>query len=288
MAHGDDMAAKIMEWRDLQSDLAFLRQAAGKPRIHPDWNMLTKTSRFTASNPAVQNVNKVTCRPLMCPGPGWVMIQADYKQIQMRLLANFSNDPELVRAFHEGRDVHWETVLMCGIGGADDKEKRDKAKAVNFGILFQMTAYGLSRELGTDVKTAQGYIDAFWARYSTAKQYLDRFVEKLKRKPPDETIVRSMLDRIRRFDGEFGTAEQRQAKATLLQQAEAEKLRIAVMMLQAHFRNTGMKSRIVKTIHDAVWVEAPEEEAEEARQLTMTIMENAVELPIVPLEVDIA
>ena len=106
---------------------------------------MTKTSRIAASHPAVQNLNKVRCRPLMKPGPGWVMIKADYKQVQMRILANVTQDPELVKAFQQGQDVHWLTVEMCGIGGATDKEKRDKARAVNFGILFQMTAVGLGR-----------------------------------------------------------------------------------------------------------------------------------------------
>ena len=224
IAYSSPVATRILEWRDLQTDLSFLKAAAGKSRIHPRWNFLTKTSRITASNPAVQNVNKTRCRPLMRPEPGWVMIKADYKQVQMRLLANMTNDPELVSAFQQGLDVHWLTVEMCGIEGATDKEKRDKAKAVNFGILFQMTADGLSEELGTIRKTAQGYIDAFWDKYSTAKKWLDDFVDELKDKPSEIRVVRSSLGRTRRFDGEFGLRERRQAKATLLQQHEADLL----------------------------------------------------------------
>ena len=90
MARYDPIAGRILQWRDLQTDLNFLKRAAGKSRIHPRWNVMTRTSRITASHPAVQSVNKVTCRPLMRPGPGWVMIKADYKQIQMRILANLS------------------------------------------------------------------------------------------------------------------------------------------------------------------------------------------------------
>jgi DNA polymerase I len=177
ITYSSSVASKILEWRDLQTDLSFLKTAAGKSRIHPRWNFLTKTSRITAFNPAVQNVSKVRCRPLLRPGPGWTMIKADYKQVQMRVLANLSNDHELVAAFRQGLDVHWLTVAMCGIQGATNKEKRGKAKAVNFGILFQMTADGLSRELNTDRKTAQAYINAFWAKYSTAKKWLDEFVK---------------------------------------------------------------------------------------------------------------
>jgi DNA polymerase I len=287
IAHSSSVAGKIIEWRDLQTDLSFLKAAAGQSRIHPRWNFMTKTSRITASNPAVQNVNKIRCRPLMIPGQGWSMIKADYKQVQMRILANMSNDPELVVAFRQGLDVHWLTVEMCGIQGTTHKEKRDKAKAVNFGILFQMTADGLSRELNTDRKTAQGYINAFWAKYAVAKKWLDEFVEELKQKDPKERVVRSSLGRTRLFDGEFGLRERRRAKATLLQQEEADLLRMAVMRLYARFRDLEMKSLVVMTIHDAVYVEAPDEEAQAARNILKTEMEAAVEMPVVPLEVDI-
>jgi DNA polymerase I len=287
IAYSSSVASKIIEWRDLQTDLSFLKAAAGKSRIHPRWNFLTKTSRITASNPAVQNVSKVSCRPLMRPETGWVMMKADYKQVQMRILANLSNDPELVSAFRQGLDVHWLTVEMCAIQGTTHKEKRDKAKAVNFGILFQMTSDGLSRELQTDRKTAQGYIDAFWAKYAAAKNWFDEFVEELKQNDPKERFVRSSLGRKRLFDGEFGLRERRRAKATLLQQEEADLLRMAVMRLYARFRDLGMKSRVVMTIHDAVYVEAPDEEARAARNILKKEMESAVEMPVVPLEVDI-
>jgi len=215
------------------------------------------------------------------------MIKADYKQVQMRILANISKDPALVTAFRQGHDVHWLTVEMCGIHGATDREKRDKAKAVNFGILFQMTAEGLHHELGIDKKTAQGYINAFWLRYSVARQFLNGIVNDLKSQPPEDRAVKSYLGRMRRFDGAFGPREQRQAKATLLQQMEAEILRMALMRLQTTFRKEGMKSRVVITIHDAVYVEAPLEEADKAKRLMKSHMEAAVEMSLVPFEVDI-
>ncbi|MFC1836049.1 DNA polymerase, partial [Thermodesulfobacteriota bacterium] len=287
ISYSSPAAARILEWRDLQTDPSFLKTASGQSRIHPRWNFMTKTFRITASNPAVQNVNKVRCRPLMRPGPDWTMIKADYKQVEMRILANLTNDPKLVSAFKKGLDVHWLTVEMCWIQGATYKEKRDKAKAVNFGILFQMTSDGLGRELQTDRKTPQGYINSFWAKYSTARKWIDDFVEELKRKDPGERVVRSALGRTRHFAGEFGLRERRRAKATLLQQEEADLLRMAVMRLYARFRDLGMKSRVVMTIHDAVYVEASEDEAERARLLINEQMEAAVEMTFVPLEVDI-
>ncbi len=204
----------------------------------------------------------------------------------MRLLANMSQDPELVKAFHEGKDVHWLTVEMCGLKGVTDKEKRDTAKAVNYGILFQMTARGLARKLGTDISTAQKYIDAFGSRYKAALEFLERRVGHLKKKPPQPDFVESYLGRRRRFTGNIGQKEIRQAKATILQQSEAETLRMALMTLVGQFRRKKMKSRVVMILHDAIWVEAPEEEIEQAKRLLEDSMKNAIELPFVPLEVE--
>jgi DNA polymerase I len=282
----EPLAAMILEWRDLQTDLSFLRAAAGAARVHAEWNTMTSTGRIYASRPAVQNVDKEKYRPLLVPAPGHVLLKADYKQLQMRLLANMSQDPELIKAFREGKDVHWLTVEMCGIQGAMDKEKRDKAKEVNYGILFQITAKGLADALGTSIVTAQGYINAFWSRYSLAKEWLDQRVAHLKEKPPVNPYVQSYLGRRRRFDCEIGAREIRQAKATILQQSEAEVLRMALMTLAGTFRRRQMKSLAVMILHDAIWVEAPEAEAKEAKRLLEEAMKGAVEFPFVPLEVD--
>ena len=207
--------------------------------------------------------------------------------MQMRLLANFSGDPELVKAFQEEKDVHWLTVEMCGIQGSTDKEKRDRAKEVNFGRLFQMTALGLAQKLGTDIVTAAKYIRAFWSRYSVAKQYLDGIVGELKSKDnPKERFVESFSGRRRVFDKNFGPKEYREARATILQQAEADVLTLAVASLYGIFRKRDMKSRIVITIHDCIWVEAPLQELEEARRLMEEAMRNAVEYLLVPLDVE--
>ncbi len=282
----DPLAAKILEWRDLQTDLSFLRTAAGTTRVHAEWNTMTSTGRIYASRPAVQNVDKEKYRPLLVPAPGHVLLKADYKQLQMRLLANMSQDPELIKAFREGKDVHWLTVEMCGIQGATDKEKRDKAKEVNYGILFQITAKGLSEALGTTIAAAQGYINAFWSRYSVAREWLDQRVAHLKEKPLVNPYVQSYLGRRRRFNGEIGAREIRQAKATILQQSEAEILRMALMTLVGTLRQKKMQSRVVMILHDAIWVEAPEAEADEALELLDHTMKHAVEMPFVPLEVE--
>ncbi len=278
--------AKIVEWHDLQTDLQFLQMAAKAPRVHPEWNIRTKTSRIYARNPAVQNVSKETCRPLLIPSHGCTFLKADYKQLQMRLLANMSQDPELIRVFSEGEDVHWLTVEMCGIQGQTDKEKRDVAKEVNYSILFQMIARGLAKKLGTDPATAHRYINAFWSRYAVAKTWLDERVAHLKKKPVTKPYIVSYLGRRRRFEGDITAQDIRRAKATILQQSEAEILRMALMNLIGSLRQKKMKSRVVMILHDAIWVEAPEEEANEAKRLLEQSMIGAVDYPFVPLDVD--
>ncbi len=282
----EPLAAKILEWRDLQTDLSFLRAAAGATRVHPEWNTMTSTGRIYASRPAVQNVDKEKYRPLMVPAPCHVLLKADYKQLQMRLLANMSQDPELIRAFSEGKDVHWLTVEMCSIQGATDKERRGKAKEVNYGILFQITAKGLAESLGTTIATAQAYIDAFWSRYSVARVWLDQRVAHLREKSSATLYVQSYLGRRRRFDGEIGAREIRRAKATILQQSEAEILRMALLSLVGTFRQKKMQSRVVMILHDGIWVEAPEEEAEAAQSLLEDATKHAVEMSFVPLQVE--
>jgi DNA-binding GntR family transcriptional regulator len=116
---------------------------------------------------------------------------------------------------------------------------------------------------------------------------LDSLVDDMKKENPGNRLIRSYPERVRRFDREFGTRQQRQAKATMLQQMEDDTLKMVIMPLHSRFRDLSMKSRIVVTIHDAIYVEAPAEEKERARQLMKEQMEKAVELPLVPLEVDL-
>ena len=186
----------------------------------------------------------------------------------------------------QGKDVHWLTVEMCGIQGATEKERRDKAKEVNYGILFQITAKGLAETLGTSISTAQGYINAFWSRYAVAREWLDRQVAIMKEKSSTTTHVQSYLGRRRRFSSRPGPTETRQIKATILQQSEAEILRMALLSLTGTFRRLKMQSRVVMILHDAIWVEAPQGEAGEAQRLLGEAMKHAVEMPFVPLEVD--
>jgi DNA polymerase I-like protein with 3'-5' exonuclease and polymerase domains len=132
--------------------------------------------------------------------------------------------------------------------------------------------------LGTDISTAARYVRAFWSRYSGAKEYLDKIIQDLKdENNPKKRYIESLSGRRRIFDKEFGPKEQLEARATILQQAEADVLTLAVVSLYGRFRKRNMKSRIVMVIHDCIWVEATEAEAGEAKSLLIETMRGAVE-----------
>jgi DNA polymerase I-like protein with 3'-5' exonuclease and polymerase domains len=146
---------------------------------------------------------------------------------------------------------------------------------------------GPCHELGTDIATAARYVKAFWSGYSGAKEYLYKIIQDLKdENNPKKRVIEGFSGRRRVFDKEFGPKEQREARATILQQAEADVLTLAVVSLSGRFRKRDMKSRIVMILHDCIWVEAPKAEAGEAKSLLIEAMRGAAEYPSVPLEME--
>jgi DNA polymerase I len=287
----------ILDWRQMHKDVAFLSMAEGKDRVHPVWGQTRSgTSRIYARQPAVQNVSR-RLRYLFVPAPGHVLIKADYSQAQLRILAHLSNDEGLIRLFNEGGDVHGETARLLGVD-------RDLAKQVNFGICFGISAGRLAarmnseiikrnrtlpteeRQALTDEAQAQGYIDQFHGRYPGVKAFFDREWKKLKKLPQKERIVRSPLGRIRRFDTYPSKALERSFKVTWPQQIEADLIKTAMLRLDRIFRRRNKGARIVMMIHDALWVECPEEEAEQVRHLMRKMMTTAAKLKV-PLAVEI-
>ena len=288
----------ILDWRQMHQDVSFLSIATGHERVHPVWGQThAGTSRIYARQPAVQNVSR-RLRYLFVPAPGHVLIKADYSQAQLRILAHLSGDEGLVKLFNEGGDVHGETAQLLGID-------RDLAKQVNFGICFGISAGRLAGRINSeivkrnrlvqpqeqqpviDAERAQGYIDQFHSRYPGVSAFFEQKWEKLKRLPQKDRIVRSPSGRIRRFDSYPSNALERSFKVTWPQQMEADLIKPAMLRLDRIFRRRNMNARIVMMIHDALWVESPEDEAKEARRLLEHEMKNAVQMPFVPLEVEL-
>jgi DNA polymerase I len=288
----------ILDWRQMHQDVAFLGTAEGKQRVHPVWGQTRSgTSRIYARQPAVQNVSR-RLRYLLVPAPGHLLIKADYSQAQLRILADLSGDKGLIKVFAEGGDVHGETARLLGID-------RDLAKQVNFGICFGISAGRLAGRINSEILRmnrlsepheqqslvdegkAQGYIDQFHDRSPGVKSFFDREWAELKRSPQEDRMVRSPLGRIRRFDTYPSKALERSFKVTRPQQIEADLIKTAMVRLDRIFRRRNMKARMVMMIHDALWVESPEEEAEQVRHLVRRMMTTAAAKLKVPLEVDI-
>ena len=283
---------KILSFRELGQDLGPLRQMAHRDRIHPVWGQTrSATSRIYARNPAVQNISR-NLRHLFIPAPGYALIKADYSQAQMRILAHLSQDPELIRIFNDPQgDVHTETSTWLGLND------RNVAKEINFAISFGMGAAALYNKInrvkqsqgGTDfieVSTAESYINAFYSRFPKVRDFFAQEWENIKKLPGQERVVRSLRGRERNFARRPSSEIERQFRVTWPQQVEADLIKTSMVRLDRIFRRRNLKARIVMMIHDALWVESPEDEAEQVGHLVRRMMTTAGKLNL-PLEVEI-
>jgi DNA polymerase-1 len=291
IAQAYPVVRKILAWWDMGTELGFLRRWAGHDRIHPVWGQIrSATSRIYARNPAVQNVSR-RLRHLFVPPPGHVLIKADYSQAQMRILAHLSQDPELIRIFNDPKgDVHTETSEWLGL------YDRNVAKEINFAICFGMGPSALAQKINElkerqdtvdliDEATARSYIDGFYERFPKVKEFFAREWKKMKKLPARARVVRSLLGRERRFLRRPYSETERQFRVTWPQQIEADLMKTAMVRLDRIFRRRNTRARIVMMIHDALWIEAYEVEADRVRDLLKTAMTDAGEMDV-PLEVD--
>ena len=278
-------AAEILEWRELSSDASFLEKAAGRDRVHPVWRQTRgATGRIFSAVVPVQSIDKKKYRPLLVPALGHVLLKPDYSAFQLRLLAHLSGDPLLTEVFMKNEDIHTKTADWLGLPGTSE-QRRNQAKAINFGICFGQGAVSLASDLGVPPDQAQSYIDGFFGTYKGAGKFFEETVQALKdQKHPEKRVIFSPFGRIRKFTTRFSSREARKAWVTPLQQMESDIVKQAMVGINRDFAKRGMKSKIVMMIHDSIWVEAPEEEAKEARQIMEKVMTTAADLKV-PLEV---
>ncbi|MFC1833800.1 DNA polymerase [Thermodesulfobacteriota bacterium] len=290
--HGIALARQILRWRKLKRDLGFLEKGAAGDRVHPVWRMTrTSTGRIVASDPPVQNIDKKKYRPLLMAKPGRTLIKADWKTCQTRILAHLSGDPELIRLFVEGEDLHTRTAQMLGLG------RRDEAKPINFGIIFGQGARALAREINGSWKEqgrpgrvnepqAEEYIETFFATYKGILPYFKAEYEKLTGREISERVLKNpVTGRIRRFPKQRSDKLMREMKATLLQQVESHLLKVSLVRLSKEISRRDLDARIVVCIHDSIWIETAAEEESEVRKTVTEVMTTAVDLDV-PLEVD--
>jgi DNA polymerase-1 len=264
-------------------------------RVHTTFNQVgTTTGRLSSTNPNLQNIPVKTAlgreiRAAFIAAPGRVLLSADYSQIELRLMAHFSDDPLLLNAYRTGQDIHTLTASEV-FGVAPDtmeKETRNRAKAVNFGIVYGISPFGLAQQLGIDQHQARLYIETYFARYSGVRSYIDQLLEETRREQKVRTIfgrVRPIPDIQSRNANLRGFAE-RTAVNTPLQGTAADLIKLAMIRIDKRLAAENLKTAMTLQVHDELLFDVAEDEVDQVRSLVKDEMEGVIELKV-PLVAD--
>ena len=264
--------------------------ADSESRVHTTFQAAaTATGRLSSVNPNLQNIPIRTelgreIRAAFTASPGTQLLSADYSQIELRLLAHFSADQLLMRAYEENIDIHALTaseVFGVPLAGMD-KETRSRAKAVNFGIVYGISPFGLAAQLGTGQAEAKSYIEQYFSRYSGVKTFIETTLEQVRR----DGFVRTLFGRMRpipdmesRNPNQRGFAE-RTAINTPLQGTAADLIKLAMISIDRQLAERGLKTRMILQVHDELIFEVPLDETDEVEALVRTEMEAAAKLKV--------
>ncbi len=265
-------------------------------KVHTTYNQSnTQTGRLSSVNPNLQNIPIRTeegreLRKLFTASEGNVLIDADYSQIELRLLAHFSGCQGLIDAYCEGRDVHASTASQVFNVPLDEvtPQMRYDAKAVNFGIIYGISSFGLSNDLNISAKKAKEYIDKYFERYPEVKAYMNANVEKANEAGYVETLLgrRRMINELRSSNYNVRSFGERAAMNMPLQGSSADIIKVAMINVMRKLQEGGYKAKLVLQVHDELVIDCPIEEQEQVKELLKTEMENAVSLRV-PLTVDV-
>ena len=264
-------------------------------RIHSSFNQTeTRTGRISSTEPNLQNIPVRTergreFRKFFTAKDGYVLVDADYSQIELRVLAHVADDENMINAFKNNLDIHTSTAAKVFNMPEDfvTPEMRSKAKAVNFGIVYGIGAFSLSKDINVSVKEADKYIKEYLSHYSGIDRYLKSVVEQAK----NDGYVTTMFGR-RRYLPELTSSNhnlrafgERVAKNMPIQGTAADIIKIAMIKVYERLKKEGLKARLILQVHDELIVEAPEDEALQAAQILSEEMQNAVKLKV-PLPAD--
>lgn len=296
------IAAKVLEYRQLaklkgtyvDALPVLIRPDTG--RLHTSFNQAgAATGRLSSSNPNLQNIPIRTelgreIRAAFVPREGWSLIVADYSQIELRLLAHMSRDPVLVEAFRNGEDIHTRTAAeVFGVAPLMvTPELRRNAKAVNFGIIYGLSAFGLSAQLGIPQSEAQNYIKSYFERYAGVKKFIDATIAEVRKTGVTRTLFgrrRPIPDIGSRNPNARGFAE-RTAVNTPLQGTAADLIKLAMIRIDRELQARGLQTAMLLQVHDELLFESPPEELDLVSKLVKHEMENVHRLEV-PLVVDV-
>lgn len=293
----------IMEYRQLaklKSTYCDGLTAVVNPNTHRIHSVFTQTvtvtGRLSSTEPNLQNIPTRTelgreIRKMFVAKDGYVLVDADYSQIELRVLAHIANDETMINAFRNNEDIHAVTASqVLGIPLEDvTKEQRSSAKAVNFGIVYGIGEFSLAQDLHISVKEAKAYIESYLEKYHGVRNYMERIKEQAKK----DGYVKTMLNRIRYIPElkspnynirQFG---ERVALNTPIQGTAADIIKLAMVRVDNRLINEGLKSKLILQVHDELIVEAHKDEVDKVKQILSEEMQNAMELNV-PLKVDMS
>ena len=303
LAHYHPLPAEILKYRSLaklKSTYVDALPAMINPRtgrLHTSFNQtVAATGRLSSSDPNLQNipirtdVGREIRRAFIAP-QGASLLSADYSQVELRILAHMSGDPALIRTFHEDEDIHTRTASeIFGLPPAEiTSEMRRKAKAVNFGIVYGISAYGLAQDIGVSNSEAKRYIDSYFARYPRVREFLDRTIADAK----TNGYVTTLLGR-RRFIPELSSSAvavrnfgERTAVNTPIQGTAADLIKLAMIHIQKKLKQEKMRGIMILQVHDELVFEVPDAEIEHMKNLVREEMEGVLQLAV-PIKVDVS
>jgi len=303
LAQEHPLPAKILEHRALEKlkgtyvDALPALVDAETGRVHSSFNQaVTATGRLSSSEPNLQNIpirsfeGRRIRSAFVAGEEGWVLVGADYSQVELRILAHISGDETLTEAFREGLDVHRATAARIFETPLDDvtPELRGRAKAINFGIVYGMGAARLARDTGLSHEDARAFIADYFAKYPRIKAYLDGQVERARQRGAVETLLgrRRPLPDIRATNRMARSNAERMAVNTPIQGSAADIIKVAMVRIDRRLAAEGLAARLLLQVHDELLFECPGPEADRLEALVREEMEGAFPLAV-PLEVEV-
>lgn len=297
------LARKMLDYRSLEKLRSTYIEALPNEinphtgRIHPTFNQtVAATGRLACQDPNLQNIPVRTVegrkiRSVFRPQlQGWSFLSADYSQIELRLLAHLSEDPGLLEAFERHEDIHAHTASsVFGVPLAEvTQEQRYQAKAVNFGVIYGQQAFGLSRELGIDVKAAAAFIDRYFTRYPRVREYVNACIAQAQLSGRAATMTgrERLIPEIHSQNSHLRSAAERLAVNTPLQGSAADLIKMAMITVDEQLCQHGYQAKMILQIHDELLFEVPDSEIQAVTALVKKAMEEAMQLKV-PLVVDV-
>ncbi len=265
-------------------------------RIHTSYNQAgSRTGRIASSNPNLQNIPIQTelgkrGRRAFVPGPGHKLLAVDYSQVELRIVAHMANDDAMIQAFLRDQDIHATTAAaIYGVPLSEvTKEQRRHAKAVNFGLIYGMSAYGLTRSTELTLAESENFVATYFQRFPGVKRY----IETVKRQAAERGYVETLLGRRRYFPGlrhpsnqQVRNREEREAINAPIQGTAADIMKIAMLNVYQALKSQGLAAKILLQVHDELVLECPEEELRRTADVVQRVMESAYTL-VVPLKTE--